>query len=71
MNSATVLGAFTDANLVVVLTLNKEFYKRKEEINRLEEELAEVKREHKTHVANLEKEFEDMFTELQLKNTSL
>ena len=40
-------------------------------MKRLEEEQAEVKREHKTHVANLEKASKDKFKELQLKNASL
>ena len=64
MDSATVLGSFTGANLSAVLTMNKEFDKRKEEMKRLEEELDEGKREHKTHVANLEKASEDKFKEL-------
>ena len=64
MDSSTTLGAFIGANLDVVLTLNKEFDKRKEEMKRLEEELAEVKRDHKNHVENLEKASEDKFKEL-------
>ena len=71
VDSATVLGAFTGANLDAILTLNKEFEKRKEEKKRLEEELDEVKREHKTHVENLEKAFEDKFKESQLECLSL
>ena len=71
VDSATTLGAFTGANLDAVLTLNKEFDKRKEEMKRLQEELDEVKRQHKTHMANLEKPCEDKFKELQLKNASL
>ena len=71
MDSATVLGAFTGANLDAVLTLNKEFDKRKEEMRILQEELDEVKRQHKIHVANLEKAYKDRFKELQLNNSSL
>ena len=71
MDSATVLGSFTGFNLGAVLKLNKEFDKRKEEMKGLEEELDEVKREHKPHVANLEKASEDKFKELQLNNSSL
>ena len=71
VDSSTILGAFTSANLDAVLTLNKEFEKRKEEMKRLEEELDEVKREHKNHVENLEKASEDKFKELYLKNSSL
>ena len=58
------LGAFTGANLDAVLTLNKEFDKRKEEMKRLEDELDKVNRQHKTHVENLEKASEDRFKEL-------
>ena len=36
VDSATALGAFTGANLDAVLTLNKKFDKRKEEMKRLE-----------------------------------
>ena len=71
VDSTTTLGAFAGANLDAILTLNKEFDKRKKEMKRLEEELAEVKREHKTHVENLEKASKDKFKELQLKNASL
>ena len=71
MDSTTVLGAFTGSNPSSVLTLNKEFNKRKEEMKRVEELLVEVKREHKTHVENLEKASNDKFKKLWLKNAPL
>ena len=64
VDSTTTLGAFTGANLDAVLTLNKEFDKRKEEMRKLQEELYEFKRQHKIHVANLEKACEYKFKEL-------
>ena len=71
MDSTTNLDAFTGVNLDALLTLNKEFDKRKEEMKRIQEELDEVKRQHKNHVENIEKASEDRFKELQLKNSSL
>ena len=40
-------------------------------MKRLHEELDDVKRQHKTHVENLEKASKDKFKELQIKNASL
>ena len=40
-------------------------------MKRLQEELDEVKRQHKNHVENMEKAFEDKFKYLWLKNDSL
>ena len=65
------MGAFTGANLDVVNTLNMKLDRRKEEIRKLEEDLDTTRREHKNYVSDLERESEDRFKELQLKNTSL
>ena len=43
----------------------------KEEISKLKEELDRTKRGYNTYVADLKREYEDMFNELELKNTSL
>ena len=48
-----------------------EFYKRKEEIRKLEEELYITKREHKAHVVDVVKASKDKFKELQVKSISL
>ena len=71
VDTATALGAFTGANLDVVNTLNKEFYRIKEEITKLEEELDRTRREHDAYVANIKRVSENRLNELQLKNTSL
>ena len=57
---ASILGAFTGANLDVLNTLNREFDKQKAEIIILKEELEQVKRQH-----------EDRYDELQVKNVAL
>ena len=43
----------------------------KEEISKLKEELDRTKRGYNTYVADLKREYEDMFNALELKNTSL
>ena len=71
VDTATTLGAFIGAKLHAINTLNREFDRRKEDISKMKEEIDDVNRQHKTHVANLEKASEDKYNELQVKNISL
>ena len=48
MDVASVLGAFTGANLDVVNNLNREFGKQKAEIVSLKEALEKLKKQHET-----------------------
>ena len=70
-NTASVLGAFTGANLHTINSLNRVFDKKKEEITKLKEELEQTKKEHEAHVADLMKIYEDKCNEPKEKNTSL
>ena len=71
VDTTKYLGAFTGENLDAINTLNMELDRIKEEISKLKEELDRTKRGHNTYVADLKREYEDMFNELELKNTSL
>ena len=63
-DTASVLGAFTSANLHAINYLNMGFDKQKEEITKLKEELEESIKEHKAHVVDLMKISDDRFNEL-------
>ena len=59
-DAASVLGAFTSANMDAINSLNNGFDKQKEKIVSLKEALEQLKKQH-----------EDKQNELQLKNVAL
>ena len=70
-DTASILGAFTGANIHAINSLNKAFDKTEEEITKLKEDPEHTRKKHEAHVADLMKIYEDKCNELQEMNTSL